>query len=60
MSTIENSEIRALDTAEVDEVFGGFIFASLGVFLVGAAVGYGLRLAGEWTVGQLLDEIDAG
>ena len=41
MNAIESSEIRELSAAEVDDVSGGFVW--IGVFLGGAAVGYGIR-----------------
>jgi len=46
--------IRHLTDSELDSANGGFIW--IAAFAIGAAVGYGCRKAGEWTVGQLLGE----
>jgi hypothetical protein len=43
MSTMQTAEIRELNAADVDAVSGGFVMSSLGAFLAGAAVGYGIR-----------------
>ena len=39
------TEIRELTTNELDNVDGGFVW--IAAFLGGAAVGYGIRLAGN-------------
>jgi Bacteriocin class II with double-glycine leader peptide len=39
------TEIRELTTNELDKVDGGFVW--IAAFLGGAAVGYGIRLAGD-------------
>ena len=45
MTDIENSEVRELNAAEMDEVSGGFIW--IAAFAIGALVGYGCRKGGE-------------
>lgn len=45
MNMIESSALRELNAAEVDDVSGGFVW--IAAFVIGAAVGYGIRKGGE-------------
>jgi hypothetical protein len=43
MNVQDTSEIRELMDCELDQVNGGIVQSTVGVFLVGVAVGYGIR-----------------
>lgn len=51
----ENSAVRELSAAEIENVSGGLFFLGLGVFLAATAVGYGITKLSECIAEWILD-----